>query len=43
MTAGAAAGLAVPSSRAGRTELGMISIDDRVGEKMAVRAAVEMA
>ena len=42
MTAGTAAGLAVPSSRAGRTELGMISINDRVVEKMAARAAVEI-
>jgi uncharacterized alkaline shock family protein YloU len=29
-------------SRAGRTELGMISINDRVVEKMAARAAVEI-
>jgi len=42
MTAGTAAGLAVPSSRAGRTELGMISINDRVVEKMAARAAAEI-
>jgi uncharacterized alkaline shock family protein YloU len=42
MTAGTAAALAVPSSRAGRTELGMISIDDRVVEKMAARAAAEI-
>jgi uncharacterized alkaline shock family protein YloU len=42
MTAGPAAGLAVPSSRAGRTELGMISISDRVVEKMAARAAAEI-
>ena len=42
MTAGTAAGLAVPGSRAGRTELGMISIDDRVVEKMAARAAAEI-
>jgi len=42
MTAGTAAGLAVPSSPAGRTELGMISINDRVVEKMAARAAAEI-
>jgi uncharacterized alkaline shock family protein YloU len=42
MTAGPAAGLAVPSSRAGRTELGMISINDRVVEKMAAQAAAEI-
>jgi uncharacterized alkaline shock family protein YloU len=42
MTVGTAAALAVPSSRAGRTELGMISIDDRVVEKMAARAAAEI-
>jgi len=42
MTASPAAGLAVPSSQAGRTELGMISINDRVVEKMAARAAVEI-
>jgi uncharacterized alkaline shock family protein YloU len=42
MTAGTAACLAVPSSRAGRTELGMISINDRVVEKMAARAAAEI-
>ena len=42
MTAGTAAGLAVPSSRAGRTELGMISINDRVVEKLAARAAAEI-
>lgn len=42
MTAGTAAGLVVPGSRAGRTELGMISIDDRVVEKMAARAAAEI-
>ena len=42
MTAGAAAGLAVPGSRAGPTELGMISINDRVVEKMAARAAAEI-
>jgi uncharacterized alkaline shock family protein YloU len=42
MTAGPAAGLAVPGSPAGRTELGMISINDRVVEKMAARAAAEI-
>ena len=42
MTASTAAGLAVPSSPAGRTELGMISINDRVVEKMAARAAAEI-
>jgi uncharacterized alkaline shock family protein YloU len=31
-----------PGSPAGRTELGMISIDDRVVEKMAARATVEI-
>jgi uncharacterized alkaline shock family protein YloU len=43
MTAGTATGVAVPGSRAGRTELGVISINDRVVEKMAARAAVEIA
>ena len=43
MRAGTAAGLAVPSSPAGRTELGMISINDRVVEKMAARAAAEIS
>jgi hypothetical protein len=42
MTAGPAAGLAVPGSPAGRTELGMIGINDRVVEKMAARAAAEI-
>ena len=42
MTAGTAAGLAVPGSRAGRTELGMISINDQVVEKMAAQAAAEV-
>lgn len=42
MTAGAAAGLAVPSPQAGRTELGVISINDRVVEKMAAQAAAEI-
>lgn len=43
MTASPAADLAVPSSQAGRTELGMISINDRVVEKMAARAAADIA
>jgi uncharacterized alkaline shock family protein YloU len=42
MTASPAAGLAVPSSQAGPTELGMISINDRVVGKMAARAAAEI-
>jgi uncharacterized alkaline shock family protein YloU len=42
MTTGTAAGLAVTGSPAGRTELGMLSINDRVVEKMAARAAVEI-
>jgi uncharacterized alkaline shock family protein YloU len=42
MTAGMAVGLAVSGSEAGRTELGMISISDRVVEKMAAGAAVEV-
>jgi uncharacterized alkaline shock family protein YloU len=42
MTADAAASLALPSSQAGRTELGAISINDRVVEKMAARAAAEI-
>jgi uncharacterized alkaline shock family protein YloU len=42
MTTGTAAGLAVPGSPAGRTELGMIGISDRVVAKMAARAAVEI-
>jgi uncharacterized alkaline shock family protein YloU len=33
---------AVRDSRVGRTELGMISINDRVVEKLAARAAVEI-
>jgi uncharacterized alkaline shock family protein YloU len=33
---------AAPNSPVGRTELGMISINDRVVEKMAARAAVEI-
>ena len=42
MTASPAGSLAVPGSQAGRTELGMIGINDRVVEKMAARAAVEI-
>jgi uncharacterized alkaline shock family protein YloU len=42
MTAGTATGVAVPGSQAGRTELGMISINDRVVEKMAARATAEI-
>jgi uncharacterized alkaline shock family protein YloU len=42
MTGATAAGLAAPGSRAGRTELGMISINDQVVEKMAARAAAEI-
>ena len=42
MTASPAAGLAAPGSQAGRTELGMIGINDRVVEKMAARAAAEI-
>jgi uncharacterized alkaline shock family protein YloU len=42
MTASPPAGLAVPGSPAGRTELGMISINERVVEKMAARAAAEI-
>jgi uncharacterized alkaline shock family protein YloU len=42
MTASPAAGLAVPSSPAGRTELGIISINDRVVEKIAAGAAAEV-
>jgi uncharacterized alkaline shock family protein YloU len=37
-----AAGLALPGSRAGRTELGLITINDRVVVKMAARAATEI-
>jgi uncharacterized alkaline shock family protein YloU len=36
------ASMAVPGSEAGRTELGMISISDRVVEKMAAGAAAEI-
>ena len=42
MTASPAVGLAAPGSQAGRTELGMIGINDRVVEKMAARAAAEI-
>jgi uncharacterized alkaline shock family protein YloU len=42
MTASPAAGLAAPSSQAGRTELGMISINDQVVEKTAAHAAAEI-
>jgi uncharacterized alkaline shock family protein YloU len=42
MTADMAAGHAVPSSLPGHTELGMISIKDRVVEKMAGGAAAEI-
>ena len=37
-----AAGLALPGSQAGRTELGIITINDRVVAKMAARAAAEI-
>lgn len=42
MTTDSALRPAVPGSPAGRTELGMISISDRVVEKVAARAAVEI-
>lgn len=42
MTASPAAGLALPGSRPGRTELGLITINDRVVAKMAARAATEI-
>ncbi len=42
MTGATAAGLEVPGSRAGATDLGMISINDQVVEKMAARAAAEI-
>ena len=42
MTTGTLLRPGTPGSPAGRTELGMISIDDRVVEKMAARAAVEI-
>jgi uncharacterized alkaline shock family protein YloU len=37
-----AAGLALPASQVGRTELGIITINDRVVAKMAARAAAEI-
>jgi uncharacterized alkaline shock family protein YloU len=43
VTAGTALRSAAPDARPGRTELGMISISDRVVEKMAARAAIEIA
>jgi len=42
MTGATAAGLAVPGSRAGPTDLGMININDQVVEKMAAQAAAEI-
>jgi uncharacterized alkaline shock family protein YloU len=42
MTAGAISSSAAAYSPVGRTELGMISINDRVVEKMAAQAAVEI-
>ncbi|HEY2577769.1 MAG TPA: Asp23/Gls24 family envelope stress response protein [Streptosporangiaceae bacterium] len=42
MTAATALRPGAPGSRAGRTELGMISIDDRVVEKMASCAVAEI-
>jgi uncharacterized alkaline shock family protein YloU len=42
MTGATAAGLPIPGSQAGRTDLGMISINDQVVEKMAARAAAEI-
>lgn len=42
MTAGTALRSARPGSPAGRTELGLVSISDRVVEKMASQAAVEV-
>ena len=42
MTASTAVQPALPGTKPGRTELGMISIDDQVVEKMAARAAVEI-
>jgi uncharacterized alkaline shock family protein YloU len=42
MTASMALRPAAPGSPAGRTELGMISIDDRVVEKLAAGAVVEI-
>ena len=37
-----ATGLAPPGSSAGRTDLGMVSIDDQVVEKTAAQAAIEI-
>jgi hypothetical protein len=42
MTASTALQPAVPASGPGRNELGLISINDRVVEKMAARAAIEI-
>ncbi|MDX6393180.1 MAG: hypothetical protein QOJ73_4243 [Streptosporangiaceae bacterium] len=42
MTTETAGRSAVPGSAAGHTELGVISINDRVVEKLAARAAVEI-
>lgn len=42
MTASTAVQPSVPGTRPGCTELGMISINDRIVEKMAARAAVEI-
>jgi uncharacterized alkaline shock family protein YloU len=42
MTTGTAVRPAIPGPAAGRTELGMISVSDRVVEKMAARAAAEI-
>ena len=42
MTTSTAIQPAVPASGPGRNELGMISINDRVVEKMAARAAIEI-
>jgi hypothetical protein len=42
MTASTTSPLVAADSLVGRTELGMISIDDRVVEKMAAQATVEI-
>ena len=42
MTAATAVEPAAPASAPGRNELGLISINDRVVEKMAARAAIEI-
>ena len=42
MTASTVLQPAVPASGSGRNELGLISINDRVVEKMAARAAIEI-